>query len=58
MNIYSFQVDASQRTTYEPYRGLLPIRYPLMLRDMRGSEQRAIPRADAVGATRALLEGQ
>ena len=28
------------------------------LRDMRGSEQRAIPRADAVRATRALLEGQ
>ena len=28
------------------------------LRDMRGSEQRPIPRADAVRATRALLEGQ
>ena len=28
------------------------------LRDMRGSEQRAIPRTDAVRATRALLEGQ
>ncbi len=28
------------------------------VRDMRGSEQRAIPRADAIRATRALLEGQ
>jgi histidyl-tRNA synthetase len=28
------------------------------LRDMRGSEQRAIPRADAVRAVRAILEGQ
>jgi histidyl-tRNA synthetase len=28
------------------------------LRDMRGSEQRAIARADAVRLTRAILEGQ
>jgi histidyl-tRNA synthetase len=28
------------------------------LRDMRGSEQRAIPRADAIWTTRAILEGQ
>ena len=28
------------------------------LRDMRGSEQRAIARADVIPATRALLEGQ
>jgi len=28
------------------------------LRDMRGSEQRAVPRADAVRLTRAILEGQ
>jgi histidyl-tRNA synthetase len=28
------------------------------LRDMRNSEQRAVPRADVVAATRALLEGQ
>jgi histidyl-tRNA synthetase len=28
------------------------------LRDMRSSEQRAVSRADVVGATRALLEGQ
>jgi histidyl-tRNA synthetase len=28
------------------------------LRDMRGSEQRSVPRADAIAAARALLEGQ
>jgi histidyl-tRNA synthetase len=27
------------------------------LRDMRGSEQRPVRRADAIAATRALLEG-